>query len=396
MSTINRVKLIIIALAVVGCGVVLCTNNFINRPVAAFSAGPPPGRTGGPGEDTCEECHLRVGTSTGTLTINAPQTYLPGQTYLLTVQHSSSDPTRQRWGFELTALDSGNQKAGDLQTGGDGLTQLRSNEDPHPDRQYIEHTAAGTFAGQANGASWSFQWTAPQQSVGPVTFYAAGNQANNNGNSDGDFIYSTFVTVNPATDYTLNVTPTARVIAPGGSTTYNLLVTPSGGFTGQVDLSLGVLPAGVSATINPSSVNLTNNTAQSATLTINTTSGAPLGTLNLIPSASSGVLARSAQATLTIASPTSADLAITNSDSPDPATTGSNLTYRVVVTNNGPASATNVNVTDALPTNVNFVSAAPTQGTCSGTQTITCALGSLALNSSATVNIVVAPQATGT
>jgi len=396
MSRINRVKLAIVALFITACGGVLFTNNFINRPVGAFSAGPPAGHTGAPSEFTCDECHLKVGTSSGTFTINAPQSYLPGQTYQITVTHSSPDQTRQRWGFQLTALDGGDEKAGNLQTVGDGLTQILDNQGPGSSRQYVEHTAAGTFAGQHDGASWSFQWTAPQQNVGSVTFYAAGNQANNNGNSDGDFIYSTFVTALPATDYTLILTPTARVIAPGGATTYNLLVTPFGGFTGQVNLSLGVLPAGVSATITPSVINLTDASAQSATLSISTTAAAPLGTITLIPSASSGVLARSAQGTLTIASPSSADIAVTNTDSPDPATTGSSLTYRVVVTNNGPANATNVNLTDALPANVNFVSATPSQGTCSGTTTITCALGSLAVNTSATVNIVVTPQAVGT
>ena len=396
MSKINRVKLVILALFVTGCGAILLTNNFVSRPAAAFSSGPPPGRTGAPGEDTCAECHLPEGTSSGTFTVSAPQNYLPGQTYQITVRHTSPDQTRQRWGFELTALDDGDAKAGSLQTNNDGLTQLRGNEDPFPARQYIEHTAAGTFAGQHDGASWSFLWTAPAQNVGPVTFYAAGNQANGNANSDGDFIYTTFVTVIPATDYTLAISPAARVVAPGGATTYTLLVTPSGGFTGQVNLSLGVLPAGVTATITPQTINLTDAAAQSATITVSTTAAAQPGTITLIPSATSGVLSRSAQATLTIAAPTSADLEVANTDSPDPVTTGGSLTYRLVVTNNGPAAATNVTLTDALPANVTFVSAAPAQGSCSGTTTINCALGSLAVGASTTVNVVVQPQATGT
>ncbi len=397
MSQIRRVKLIIVALFIVGGGAVLVTDNVLNRRAQAFSSGPPPGRTGAPDEDTCAECHLPEAIQTnGALTIIAPQTYLPGQTYQITVRHTTTDQTRLRWGFELTALDGGDEKAGTLQTNNDGLTQLRNNEEPHPTRQYIEHTASGTFVGQRNGASWTFQWTAPTQNIGPVTFYAAGNQANNNGNSDGDVIYSTFVTTLPATDYTFSITPTARVITPGGTAVYTLLVTPSGGFTGQVNLSLGVLPPGVSASISPSVINLTDASTQAATLTINTTAAAPLGTITLIPSASSGVLARSAEATLTIASPASADLAVTNSDSPDPITTGGSLTYRIVVTNNGLATATNVTLTDALPANVTFVSATPAQGTCTGTTTINCALGSLAVNASATVNVVVQPQATGT
>ncbi len=397
MSQIKRLKLIILALFIIGGGAALVTDSVLNRRAQAFSSGPPPGRTGAPREDDCRECHLPEAIqSNGALTIVAPQTYLPGQTYQITVRHSTTDQTRLRWGFELTVLDGGDQKAGTLQTNNDGLTQLRSNEEPHPDRQYIEHTASGTFVGQHNGASWTFQWTAPAQNIGPVSFYAAGNQANNNGNSDGDIIYSTFVTVLPATDYAFSVAPTARTIAPGGTAVYDLLVTPSGGFTGQVNFSLGVLPAGVSAVFNPAVVNLTDASPRAATLTISTTTAAPLGTLTLIPSASSGVLARSAQATLTIASAPNTDLAVTNSDSPDPATTGSNLTYRIVVTNNGPGNATGVTLTDALPANTTFISATSTQGTCTGTTTINCALGALNANSSATINIIVQPQTAGT
>ncbi|MFL6211598.1 MAG: PQQ-dependent sugar dehydrogenase [Pyrinomonadaceae bacterium] len=398
MSQINRVKLFVLCLFLAGCGAFLFTNNFINRPVAARSAGPDAGFTGAPGEDpeACAACHLPQGTSSGAFTITAPQTYLPGQIYQITVRHTTSDQTRLRWGFELTALDDGNERAGDLQPSTDGRTQLRTNEGQHPDRQYVEHTASGTFAGQHDGASWSFTWIAPTQNIGPVTFYAAGNQANWDSDNTGDFIYKNFVTAVPATDYLLTVSPTARVVAPGGSTMYTLLVTPSGGFTGQVTLSLGVLPTGVSATIMPSVLNLTDASTQAATLTINTTTAAQLGQITLIPSASSGVLSRSAQATLTIASPASADLEVTNSDSPDPITTGTNLTYRLVVTNNGPAAATNVSLTDTLPANVNFVSTTPSQGSCSGTTTINCALGSLAVNASATVNLVVQPQVAGT
>jgi hypothetical protein len=55
----------------------------------------------------------------------------------------------------------------------------------------MEHNFLGTFQGQASGASWTFNWVAPSTDVGLVTFYAAGNEANNNGNESGDQIYTT-------------------------------------------------------------------------------------------------------------------------------------------------------------------------------------------------------------
>jgi len=42
---------------------------------------------------------------------------------------------------------------------------------------------------------WTFNWVAPSSDVGRVTFYAAGNQANNNGNETGDQIYVTSISI---------------------------------------------------------------------------------------------------------------------------------------------------------------------------------------------------------
>jgi len=89
--------------------------------------------------------------------------------------------------------------------------------------------------------------------------------------------------------------------------------------------------------------------------------------------------------------PATADLSITKTDSPDPAIVGNNLTYAIAVHNYGPDTATNVVVTDTLPPNVTFGTATPSQGSCSGTSTITCNLGTLSNGADATVQIVVTP-----
>jgi uncharacterized repeat protein (TIGR01451 family) len=93
-----------------------------------------------------------------------------------------------------------------------------------------------------------------------------------------------------------------------------------------------------------------------------------------------------------------ADLSITKTDSPDPVSVGQTLTYTVTVTNAGPvATATGVTVEDVLPTGVTFQSATPSQGTCTqAAGTVTCNLGDLARDASATVTINVTPQSTGT
>lgn len=68
---------------------------------------------------------------------------------------------------------------------------------------------------------------------------------------------------------------------------------------------------------------------------------------------------------------------------------GTPFTYTIEVTNVGSLTATNINVSDIIPINQTFVSAAPSQGSCSGTSSITCAIGSLASSGKATVKLTV-------
>lgn len=89
------------------------------------------------------------------------------------------------------------------------------------------------------------------------------------------------------------------------------------------------------------------------------------------------------------------DLSITKTDSADPSRAGQNLTYTLTVRNNGPNPATGVTVTDDLPGSLSARSSSATQGSCSGTTTVTCNLGDLAVGASATVRIVIRPSAAG-
>ena len=91
-----------------------------------------------------------------------------------------------------------------------------------------------------------------------------------------------------------------------------------------------------------------------------------------------------------------ADLQITKTDSPDPVTVGSSLTYTLVITNHGPLGATGVTLTDTLPTTATFASVTPSQGTCNGTSTVVCNLGSLTNGANAAVTLVVTPTMVGT
>jgi hypothetical protein len=192
MALLTKIKGFVVILAALAGAAVLLAGDRAVPTAHAFSGGPPPGVAGAPSEVTCAVCHNGPA-NTGQFSINAPASYAPGQTYQITVVHATNDTTRRSWGFELTALSDGNTRAGAftatdttaLATGGpDGL------------REYISHNFDGTFAGSGGGAAWTFNWTAPATDVGNVTFYAAGNQANNNGNSTGDQIYTATRVVN--------------------------------------------------------------------------------------------------------------------------------------------------------------------------------------------------------
>jgi len=91
-----------------------------------------------------------------------------------------------------------------------------------------------------------------------------------------------------------------------------------------------------------------------------------------------------------------ANLALTKS-SPDRVGLNVQMTYSIVTTNNGPFDATGVVVTDPLSANVTFVSVSSvSQGTCRGTSTIICVLGTISNGNSASVEITVIPTVKGT
>src|SRR5215207_4458409 len=397
-----RIKILVLALFAAFTAALLLTDNVANPRARAYSAGPPAGFTHAPGELDCSDCHTTPAQSGGTLVLGVPDKYTPGQTYDITVTHASTDATRVRWGFQMTALDAADQKAGAFAPA-DDHTRVINGEGPFPAREYVEHTSAGTFPGQLNGAAWAFKWTAPAQDVGPVTFYLAGNQANGDGNSSGDNIYFTFKSATyqaPAPDFRVSVSPALRNVVQGSNATYDVNVEPLNGFTGTVTLTASGLPTGATANFQPASVNLSNTSPQTSVLTVSTTNSTTTGTSVFNINAASGALAHTTQAGLGVAGGGDADLSVTQSVSPNPAQTNAEIRYTINVFNHGPAAANSARLLVTMPGGFSFfVPGAGGEG-CALTPGATnaaydCSLGALPAGQGTTVDFTVRTPAVG-
>ncbi|HEV7891097.1 MAG TPA: PQQ-dependent sugar dehydrogenase, partial [Pyrinomonadaceae bacterium] len=350
-----KLKILSLSLFAAFAAALLLTDNFANPHARAFSSGPPAGFTHAPGELDCSDCHTSPTSSAGTLTLGLPSKYTPGQTYDVTVTHATQDPTRVRWGFEMTALDSADQKAGSFAPS-DDLTRVINGEGPLPGREYVEHTSKGTFSGQQNGAAWAFKWTAPAQDVGPVTFFVAGNQANGDGNSSGDNIFFTFTAITsqpPSPDFNVSVTPSARTVVQGASATYDVTVTPLNGFTGTVTFDTSGLPANALSSFQPASLDITDSSPRTTTLSLTAAANTPSGSAAVNVNARSGSLSHTTQATLNVVAPDDVDLSVSQTVSPNPAQTNSDIKYTITVVNNGPAkAASSVELFVGLPSSI--------------------------------------------
>ena len=91
-----------------------------------------------------------------------------------------------------------------------------------------------------------------------------------------------------------------------------------------------------------------------------------------------------------------ASLSLTKSGSPDPVQEQNPITYTLDASNGGSGDANDVVVTDNLPAGTTFNQVTTTQGLCTHTATtVTCSLGTLGADSTATVTLIVqAPNVT--
>jgi hypothetical protein len=156
------------------------------------STPPGHGNTGAPGDESaggqpivCNSCHTNSNiTSTMTVSIldsaeTAVTQYVPGRQYTARATITPVTGNPQRYGFQMIALkDAGNA---DL----DGFSDVN----PNNYKVVTVNSTGRTYAEHDNVSVsnvFNVKWTAPVAGTGNITFYAAGNAVNNNGQSTGD------------------------------------------------------------------------------------------------------------------------------------------------------------------------------------------------------------------
>lgn len=178
--------------------ITLCTGMLLMQSVTndvhSNTSGSPQGRTGSPGDGiTCatSNCHSTTATVSATPLISTnipPSGYVPGQTYTVTVTMTQAGINRM--GFQVSPQDASGNLLGTLTLTNPSTTRFAQNNS-----KYVTHTTTGSSTPGGTG-TWSFNWTAPASTINSVTFYGAFNFANNNGQSGGDAIRTSTLTVN--------------------------------------------------------------------------------------------------------------------------------------------------------------------------------------------------------
>ena len=150
------------------------------------------GHTGAPGENTCAAsgCHSGVINSGPDITSfsvgGGITSYTSGQTYQVDIKIVQSSVAQ--FGFQVIALkDSDNSMAGT-----DSLTDTYATRlIPLGTKTYVGTTPCGSDAIPPDSLQWSFDWKAPTNYNGGITFYLCTIATNHDCTSNGDNTYST-------------------------------------------------------------------------------------------------------------------------------------------------------------------------------------------------------------
>ena len=148
----------------------------------ANSGGPNAGHANNaPNFNNCTSCHSgTANTGDGSVAFTGlPESYVPGETYEVTVSVTGTNSSG--YGFQAIA-QAGEDAAGSI--------SLNSNSSAaEMNGSYIQQSASIT------SGNWVFDWIAPSENVGDVTFSASGLAANYPASNNGDEVYTSAVVI---------------------------------------------------------------------------------------------------------------------------------------------------------------------------------------------------------
>src|SRR5262245_13815554 len=178
--------------------------------------------------------------------------------------------------------------------------------------------------------------------------------------------------VSPITDiwqttnanFSLSASPASLSLTQGTSGTSTITISPVNGFNGSVSLSASGLPAGVTASFNPSSA------TTSSTLTFTASSTATTGTATVVVSGNSGTLSHTTTISLTVNVPAQPNFSLSASPASLTVKQGSSATSTITVSPVNGFSGSVALSASGLPAGVT-PSINPSSATSSSTLTLT-------------------------
>jgi hypothetical protein len=223
--------------------------------------------------------------------------------------------------------------------------------------------AAGTFSPNPATASSS------AMSVTTSTSTQAGSYTPTITGVSGNLTRTTSITLviqaASTPDYSLSATPSSSTVVQGAGTSYTVNITPTGGFTGLVTLSVSALPTGANATLSP------NLTATSSTMSVTTTATTLAGSYPLTITGTSGTLTHTTSVTLVVQAAAAPGYSLSSNPSSTSIVQGARTTYTVTITRTGGFAGAVAVSASGLPSGVTAsFSPATTTGT-SSTLTVT-------------------------
>ena len=157
--------------------------------------------------------------------------------------------------------------------------------------------------------------------------------------SNGSFNWATFIGsfkfTNCGTttaDFTISASPGSQTVVQGNATSYTVTVAPTGGFSGNVNLSVSGLPTGASATFGTNPI---AGGSGSSTMNVSTSASTPAGTYTLTITGTGGGLTHTTTVTLVVNTAVSPNFTISATPSSQSVTQGGPTSYTVTVNPSG-------------------------------------------------------------